>query len=379
MNHPPPSQIPPQMPLRSALKMTASDAIGGRFYQYRGFILVIMLALVLWLNLTFLKPLLMGAILATVLFPLIGLFDRNRVTKEISLLWRAAVVTVAFTLLILIPVCILLFAGVQAVILKIQAVDLSGLTTKGLGATFINDLGLRGVMDYVYNILPISEQQTQAYLAKGLAAAGVWGAATLQDFVTSLPGAVFSNFVFILTLFFLLIDGSRAVHFLRHNSIFNPAQTDKLIATTKALCESVIVATIISGAVQASIVATACFFTATSGILLFTFLTFVSSFFPVVGTAPVVLFLAIQAFVSGHSTAGIVWLIAIPVVGTSDNVVRTYVLKGGAELHPLIGFVAAFGALDMIGFYGLFIGPIVAGLFFALLPMVTRTYPRRAR
>ena len=58
----------------------------------------------------------------------------------------------------------------------------------------------------------------------------------------------------------------------------------------------------------------------------------------------------------------------------SDNIVRPYVLKGGAELHPLVGFVAAFGALDAIGFYGVFIGPVVAGLFFALLPIVTRSY-----
>jgi predicted PurR-regulated permease PerM len=64
------------------------------------------------------------------------------------------------------------------------------------------------------------------------------------------------------------------------------------------------------------------------------------------------------------------------VVGISDNIVRPYVLKGGAELHPLIGFVAAFGALDAIGFYGLFIGPVVAGLFFNLLPMISRIYSR---
>jgi predicted PurR-regulated permease PerM len=91
------------------------------------------------------------------------------------------------------------------------------------------------------------------------------------------------------------------------------------------------------------------------------------------------LFLCAQAFIAGNNSAGIIWLLALPVVGFSDNIIRPYVLKGGAELHPLIGFVAAFGALDMIGFYGLFIGPIVAGLFFTLLPMVTRTYPRSPR
>ena len=67
---------------------------------------------------------------------------------------------------------------------------------------------------------------------------------------------------------------------------------------------------------------------------------------------------------------------AIPIIGLSDNVVRPYVLKGGSEMHPLIGFVSAFGALATIGFYGLFIGPVVAGFFFTLLPMVARTYSK---
>jgi predicted PurR-regulated permease PerM len=368
---------PLNTPLRTDLRTTALVQSGGRFYQYRGIILLIMLALVLWLNLTFLKPLLMGAIIATVLHPMIGWFDRTKVTKKIPHVWRAGAITLGFFLLILIPLGLLLFAGVQAVISKIQNLDLSDLSSKALGSTFINNLGLSGLMNRIYNFLPISQDQTQMYLTKGLAAAGAWGGATLQDLVTSLPGVAFSNFVLLLTLFFLLVDGPRAVQFLRHNSIFNQEQTNKLIATTRALCDSVIVATIISGAAQASIVALFCFFTGTHGILLFTFLTFVSSFFPVIGTTPVVLFIALQAFVGGETIHGIVWLIASPIVGTVDNIVRPYVLKGGAELHPLIGFVAAFGALDMIGFYGLFIGPIVAGLFFALLPMVTRTYPRR--
>ena len=43
------------------------------------------------------------------------------------------------------------------------------------------------------------------------------------------------------------------------------------------------------------------------------------------------------------------------------------VLKGGANLHPLIAIVALFGGLQVFGFAGVFIGPILAGMFFVFL------------
>ena len=359
---------------------SALARIGGRFYESRGWVLLAFLVLNLWLNLTFLLPLAMGAIFAVVLHPLMLKFNRFETTKKWSDTIRASIITLGFLLLILIPIGILLFASVQAIVLKIQGFDVNALSAQNLSFNkVIDEFGLRSIVDRFYEIVPISHQQFQAYATRGLTAAAAFGANVIQNLVTSLPGIAFSNLVLLFTMFFLLIDGPKVVNFIRHNSIFNVEQTSKLINTTKLLCNSVIVATLVTGAVQSGIVALICLFVGTGNVLLITFITFLCSFFPLLGTAPVILFLAAQAFFTGHTTVGIVWLVSLIVVGSSDNVVRPYVLKGGAELHPLIGFVAAFGALDAIGFYGLFIGPIVAGLFFELIPMIARTYPRTPR
>ena len=353
---------------------------GGRFFQYRGFILLVFMVLTIWLNSSFLKPLVMGGIFAVVLFPLMGKFDNWRPAARLSATWRASIITITFTLLILIPVGLLVFVGVQAAAAKMQELDVGDLMAGPLNfKTFVNEFGLNSFVSKVYAAFPMNEQQFQSYATKGLAAATAFAGAILQDLITSLPGVAFSNLVLVLTIFFLLIDGPKAVRFVKQNSIFNAPQTDRIIRTTSALCNSVIVATIISGAVQSAIVGLICIFSGTSNVLLVVFVTFVTSFLPLIGTAPAILFLAIQAFYSGQTTLGFIWLFTIVIVGISDNIVRPYVIKGGAKLHPMIGFVAAFGALNMIGFYGLFIGPIVAGLFFTLLPMITRTYPRSPR
>jgi predicted PurR-regulated permease PerM len=63
------------------------------------------------------------------------------------------------------------------------------------------------------------------------------------------------------------------------------------------------------------------------------------------------------------------------VVSTVDNLVRAAVLKGAADLHPLLAFLAAFGGLQVFGFLGIFLGPILAVLFLVTLELLAGEEP----
>jgi predicted PurR-regulated permease PerM len=346
----------------------------GRFHRYRGVLLLALAVLVVWLNSTFLIPLFMGAVFAIVLFPLMGRMGRWRIGR----LWRAGLITALFAFSFLIPIGLIVFLGAEAALGKIQQLQQT---------TNVNDLhftsgdvvkifGLGPWIEYIESLSSITETQIRDLLARGLATAGNIFASLLQKLLAGLPGAVFSTVITLITIFFLLIDGPKAVRFIRENSIFGGAQTDEIFRKVTSLCHSVIVASIAAGVVQAGLILIACLIVGVDSAILISLVAFVLSFLPVVGTAPVTIFLTLRAFILGDIFGGLVFLVSIVLVGASDNFVRPYVLRGGASLHPLVGFVAAFGALDTIGFYGVFIGPVVAGLFFALLPMVTRTYGR---
>ena len=60
-------------------------------------------------------------------------------------------------------------------------------------------------------------------------------------------------------------------------------------------------------------------------------------------------------------------LVGTLVIGTMDNIIRTYVLQSDAKLHPLLAFVSVLGGLQMMGLWGVFIGPIVASCLHALV------------
>ena len=54
-------------------------------------------------------------------------------------------------------------------------------------------------------------------------------------------------------------------------------------------------------------------------------------------------------------------------VGTLDNVIRTWVLNNDAKLHPLLAFVCVLGGLKVMGLWGVFVGPVVAACLHTLL------------
>ena len=54
-------------------------------------------------------------------------------------------------------------------------------------------------------------------------------------------------------------------------------------------------------------------------------------------------------------------------VGLLDNVIRAYVLHTNVKLHPLLAFVSVLGGIEVMGLWGVFIGPIVASCLHALV------------
>ncbi len=356
---------------RATLPIRQAPPEIGRFHQYRGSLLLILAALVLWMNLTFLVPLVMGSIFAIVLYPLMNKLARWRVSN----LWKAAAVTTAFAISFLLPLGSVMFLGAEQALVKIQHLQEQGLNAMKLSpSAMIEMFNLRPLIDQLSDVTSLNESQLRQFAGRGLASLGAFVVQILQGTIATLPGAVFSTMVVLITIFFLLIDGRKAVRFLKENSFFGPHQTQRIFESVSQLCYSVVVASIAAGAVQSLLILLSCLITRTEGALLISLIAFVLSFLPVLGTAPVTIFLAISALIAGDYFAAVIFVTNIVIVGLSDNIVRPYVLKGGASLHPLVGFVAAFGALDAIGFYGVFIGPVVAGLFFNLLPLVTRSY-----
>jgi predicted PurR-regulated permease PerM len=195
-------------------------------------------------------------------------------------------------------------------------------------------------------------------------------------FLAEVPGVLLAIAVVIVSLFFFLADGRKLLEFVRRNSFFDERETDELLERLAVMSRSVILASVLAGVVQALVMTVGMGWVGFANPGLIAFLVFVTSFIPLVGSSAVTLIVALVGWIQLGGHAGAVLLMSSVLTSLADNVVRPWVLKGGANLHPLMGFVAAFGGLQLLGLSGLFLGPIVAGLFLAAVKLRSRPATR---
>ena len=86
-----------------------------------------------------------------------------------------------------------------------------------------------------------------------------------------------------------------------------------------------------------------------------------------IGAGPVLIPAVIWKYASGDPVWGTVLLIWTIVVGGSDNFIRPFLIKRGADLPILLIFAGVIGGLIAFGIVGLFIGPVILAVTYTLL------------
>lgn len=104
-------------------------------------------------------------------------------------------------------------------------------------------------------------------------------------------------------------------------------------------------------------------------------ITTIGSMIPFVGTLLGILPVFLISLSSGDSfQAWGILLYGFIVVGSSDNIVRLYVLKKLDDVHPLITFIGVVIGVPIFGFIGLIFGPLLISLFMALVRIYKKEY-----
>lgn len=319
----------------------------------RIFFSFLFVGLFIYISSPLLLPVAFGALQAVLLFPWLEKLE----AKKVSSAFASALLTVGIGLGFLLPIGILIFFGAKAGLQYLKSIKESP------SLDLLQLPGIHRIIEFLSNWFPGGTQELINMGEDISRSIGVRIADTLGNIFSHLPGMFMAAAVVILSTYFFLIDGRRLLLFIRRNSVFSPQQTDQLIDSLASMCRSVILATIVSGLAQSLLEILACILTGTPNAAFIGLLVFLGSFLPLVGATPMTFGVALQQFLAGHSTVGILLLITAFIIVTVDNVIRPAVLKDRANLHPLLAFISAFGGLQILGFAGIFLGPIIAGLF----------------
>jgi predicted PurR-regulated permease PerM len=218
-------------------------------------------------------------------------------------------------------------------------------------------------------------QSQEAMKSLALKTAGVVGSSLgsavnrTVDLLGAFVGALVALFVFTLALYYFFVDGPAMVLAAQSLIPIERSHQQKLMQQFAGSVRAVVLATFLAAIGQGLATALALQCVGMGHFFLFAIIAMFSALIPMAGTwlvwVPCAFWLGIVD--ESWSSAAFLAVVGIGPIGMMDNVVRTWVLKNDTSLHPLLAFVSVLGGLQVMGLWGVFIGPIVACCLHSLI------------
>lgn len=305
----------------------------------------------------YLFALFMGLLLAILSRPLYDALLRRKLGPR-----TAAWLSIAIILLAIIaPVAVFAVTAIK------QAIALAAYLAGERGAEFI-----RQAVDAVTALRPVQWviENPGDLQAKGLEFAQSAGAALSKVILVqaaALPELALKVILSMLAWFFLLFEGEAFMAWLTGKLPMDAGLKGRLAHSFRATAASTVWATSAAAAAQALVVMLGFLVLGVPGVFLAGGATFIFAWIPILGSMPVCVAAGIYLYFHGSLfKLALMGLVAV-VAGLMDNVVRPIVMKGHADMHPLLALVSIFAGINMFGLLGVIFGPIVAAMLLALL------------
>lgn len=195
----------------------------------------------------------------------------------------------------------------------------------------------------------------------------------ISNFLSSIPS--FALDVIVMTIAFLVFMYQKEPikRFFLKYSFFEKENSELISVRLSNASREVLVSNVLTGGIQSLIVSLGSLFCGIGDFYTVFVITFVLSFIPIIGAAPIAFVLAISAFIDGNIGIGIAMAVIGGFAGLVDNFLRPYFnSRGEVKVPSYIGFVSVLGGVMTFGLSGLFIGPLLASFMIGIVPVIIK-------
>ena len=204
---------------------------------------------------------------------------------------------------------------------------------------------------------------------------------TLFDQASMVASNIFnltiSFFMFLIVLFFLLVDGEKVKNYLIYLSPLPVEEDETIIVKFREMAGAILVVNGIAGVIQG--VAGGVYFKLI-GIpspFLWGVVMGLLAFLPIVGIGFAMFPVAVYFFIKGNILLGIITVIFYVVSTTAaEYYLKPMFVGSRVKMHPLLVFLAIIGGLKLFGVLGIIYGPLIATFFFTLSDIYHKKYQK---
>lgn len=212
------------------------------------------------------------------------------------------------------------------------------------------------------NLLDLSKALGQFLLSKG---------ATL---VGNAAHLITQFFVMLFVVFYFIRDGEGMVDQCRYYSPLRKDQWDRLLNGIRVVARSVLLGTFLTALCQGIIGGIGLALVGIPGLFWGTVTGF-SSLIPIVGTSLVWVPAVVYLVLLGQWKAATfltIWCIVL--LGSIDNFLRPFLMKGEGRMSPFYIFLAIIGGVQYFGLLGILYGPLILSFAMIMLYMYGAEY-----
>jgi predicted PurR-regulated permease PerM len=189
-----------------------------------------------------------------------------------------------------------------------------------------------------------------------------------QGAVARVTTAFFDLGLFLLLLFFLLRDGPTLRHEIGQLSPLSTTQEDHIIDHLQRTVSGVLRAMVMVPLAQGVVAFPAFIIFGVPAPLLWSVVVVLAALVPILGSPlgwlPAVAYL----YATGETWQWVGLLIyGAVIISGIDNLVKPYLLRDVAQIHPLLGFLSILGGVMSFGPLGVLVGPVILSLVLSAL------------
>ena len=308
----------------------------------------------------FLMPILLAAILAVVLQRPYNFFLRlTKNSKKISAFIIALLGIIFFSLLFLLVIGLI----VNEASGLFQSASTGGLVYQKYFDHLTNGINNNNILKSV----GISNLINADTLKTSFAQLGQNAFAILQKTYQGIANLLFLTIVMFFTLYYFLIGGKELVKQVMYLSPLRNSHEKILIEKFISISRATIKGTLVVGVIQGIVGALLFTIVGIPSAIIWGIVMMFLSLIPMVGTGLVWLPTAIVMLLLGNIWQGVVILaVGFGVISVIDNFLKPKLVGKDSQMHPLMVFFATLGGIELLGFLGFIIGPVIVALFLAL-------------
>jgi predicted PurR-regulated permease PerM len=306
----------------------------------------------------FLVEIIAAVILVTIFYaPYEWLVKKFKGRKNLA----AFLMCVLISLLVIIPLANFMVYAAQ------ESVEAYSGIVKKVNAYKWSGTALESGLIEKMNLIGIDSESFKNVLVDVTKKLSDWLVSGGTSFIKGTTNFIISIFIILFTMFFFFVDGKSMLEKIMYWTPFSNKYDKMIFSKFREVSKATIISTFVTaiaegviGAIGFMIIGQPAFF---AGIAM-GFL----SLLPYFGATLIWLPFGIYLLAIGSIWQGvflIIWGAAL--VGTVDNVIRAYMIKGKSSVHPIFIIFSILGGISLFGFWGIIFGPLIISIAVTIL------------